>query len=102
MTAVADSVSALKAAREDRPELVICDVLMPGKNGLTVCSTFMRSRLFSAPILAISGHVSEDAAHAALEAGADAFIQKPIERESLLAEVAEWPARGERRAAEGA
>jgi CheY-like chemotaxis protein len=102
VTAASDGASALKAAREGRPDLVICDILMPGMDGLTVCSTFMRNKLMKVPILAISGHVSENAAHAAHEAGADAFIQKPIEREKLLSVVAEWLAVGELRGAAGA
>jgi CheY-like chemotaxis protein len=100
VTAVGDGASALKAAREDPPDLVVCDVLLPGTDGFTVCSTFKRSTMFKAPVLAVSGHVSEENTQAALAAGADGFISKPIERERLLAEVAEWLARGEKRAAE--
>jgi CheY-like chemotaxis protein len=102
VTAVGDGMSALKAAREDRPDLAICDLLMPGLDGFTVCSTFKRNKTFNAPILVVSGRVNEKDAQAALKAGADAFIQKPVEREKLLAAVAEWLAPGEKRAAEEA
>jgi len=94
VTTVADGTSALKAAHEDPPDLAICDLLMPGLDGLTLCTMFKRSRTFKAPILVLSGHVSEKDAAAALRAGADAFIPKPVEREKLLAAVAEWLAPG--------
>jgi len=101
VTAVGDGVSALKAAREDTPNLAICDLSMPGIDGFTVCSMFRRSKTPRVPILVLSGRVSEKDAQAALKAGADAFIQKPVEREKLLAAVAEWLAAASRQAAEG-
>ena len=100
VTAVANGASALKAAHEDQPDLAICDLLMPGLDGFTLCSMLKRSRTFRAPILVISGRVSEKDTQAAFKAGADAFIPKPVEREKLLTTVAEWLAIGEKRAAE--
>ncbi len=100
VTAVGDGASALRAARESRPDLVICDLLMPGLDGFTVCSTLKRNKAFAAPVLVVSGRTNEKDAQAALKAGADAFIPKPIEREKLLATVAEWLATGEERTAE--
>jgi DNA-binding response OmpR family regulator len=71
---------------------------MPGIDGFTLCSMFKRNKTFKAPILILSGRVSEKDEQAALRAGADAFIHKPVEREKLLATVAEWLAIGEKRA----
>jgi CheY-like chemotaxis protein len=100
VTSVPDGTAALKAAREDPPDLAICDLLMPGIDGFTLCSMFKRNKTFKAPILILSGRVSEKDEQAALRAGADAFIHKPVEREKLLATVAEWLAIGEKRATE--
>jgi len=100
VTAAANGTVAVKAAREDPPNLVICDLTMPGIDGFTVCSMFKRTRTFKAPVLVLSGRVSEKDHQDALGAGADAFISKPVEREKLLAAVAEWLAIGEERAAE--
>ena len=100
VTCVPDGTAALKAAREDPPDLVICDLLMPGIDGFTLCSMFRRHRTFRAPILVLSGRVSDKDEQAALRGGADAFIHKPVEREKLLATVAEWLAVGEKRATE--
>ena len=90
VTSVPDGAAALKAAREDPPDLAICDIAMPGVDGLMVCSLFKRNRTFKAPVLILSGHVSEKDMQAAKKAGADAFIPKPVEREKLLAAVAQW------------
>ena len=101
VTAVSGGTSALKAAPADPPDLAIVDLSMPGIDGFSVCSMFKRTKTFKAPVLVISGRLSEKDVQAALRAGADAFIAKPVEREKLLAEVAEWLAEGEKRAADG-
>ena len=100
VTSVPDGSAALKAAREDPPDLAICDLSMPGMDGFSISSMLKRTRTFKAPVLILSGRVSEKDIQAALKTGADAFIPKPIVRENLLATVAEWLAIGEKRAAE--
>ncbi len=100
VTGVPDGAAALKTAREDPPDLAICDLSMPNIDGFTLCSMFKRIKTFRAPILILSGRVSEKDEQAALRAGADAFIPKPVLREKLLATVSEWLAIGEQRAAQ--
>ena len=100
VTGVPDGMAALKAAREDPPDLAICDLSMPGIDGFAVCSLFKHNRTFKAPVLVLSGRVSERDIQTARKAGADAFISKPVEREKLLAAAAEWLAIGEKQAAE--
>lgn len=99
VTSVPEGTAALKAARETPPDLVICDLSMPVIDGFTVCSMLKRNRTFRSPILVLSGRVSEKDIQAARKAGADEFISKPVQREKLLAAVAEWLAIGEKRAA---
>ena len=100
VTAVSDGASALKSAPADPPDLAIVDLSMPGIDGFSVCSMFKRTKSFRAPVLVVSGRLSEKDIQDAKSAGADAFIPKPVEREKLLATVAEWLAVGEKRAAE--
>ena len=100
VTSVPDGTTALKVAREDPPDLAICDLSMPGIDGFAVSSLFKRNRTFKAPVLVLSGRVSDKDIQDALKAGADAFIPKPVVRENLLATVADWLAIGEKRAAE--
>jgi CheY-like chemotaxis protein len=101
VTSVANGMAAIAAARENPPDLAICDLSMPGIDGFSVCSMFKRSTMSKAPVLVLSGRVTEKDVQAALKTGADAFIPKPVEREKLLAAVAEWLAIGEKRATEG-
>ncbi len=100
VTSVPDGAAALKAVREDPPDLAICDLSMPGIDDFAVCSLFKRNRTLKAPVLVLSGRVSEKDIQAARKAGADEFISKPVERDKLLATVAERLAIGEERAAE--
>lgn len=101
VSGVANGAAAIKAAREDPPNLVICDLSMPGIDGFTVCSMFKHTKTFDAPVLVLSGRVKEKDRQDALAAGADAFIAKPVRREKLLSTVAEWLVVGEKRVAEG-
>jgi len=102
VTSVPDGVAALKAARDDTPDLTISDLSMPGIEGFTLCSMLKRDKTLKAPILVLSGRINEKDRQDALRAGADAFILKPVERENLLAMVAKWLATGGKRvAAEG-
>jgi CheY-like chemotaxis protein len=100
VTSVPDGMAALKAAREDTPDLAISDLSMPGIDGFTLCSMLKRDKMFRAPILVLSGRINEKDRQDALTAGADAFIPKPVRREGLLATVAEWLAEGEKRTTE--
>jgi CheY-like chemotaxis protein len=100
VTSVPDGTAAVRTAREDPPDLAICDLSMPGMDGFSVSSMLKRTKTFKAPVLILSGRVSEKDIQAALKTGADAFIPKPVVRENLLATVADWLAIGEKRAAE--
>ena len=101
VTGVANGNEALRAAREDPPDLAVCDLSMPGLDGFTVCSMLKRSGSGKAPVLVLSGRLSEKDVQDAQKAGADTFITKPVERAKLLATVAEWLVIGEERAAAG-
>ena len=100
VTSVPDGTAALKAAREDPPDLAISDLSMPGIDGFTLCSMLKRDKTFKAPILVLSGRISEKDHQDALRAGANAFVSKPVERESLLATVAKWLDEGEKPSSE--
>lgn len=65
--------------------LVVCDLVMPGVSGLEV---IRRARaLGGTPVLALSASVSAKSQQEALEAGAQAFLGKPFEAQTLLAQV---------------
>ena len=70
---VFDAVEAGRIVEADPPDLVVVDLLISGGAGLALCRT---ARAGSIPVLAVSALDSRDVA---LSAGADAFLQKPLD-----------------------
>jgi len=76
-----DAADAVGALAEERPQLAVIDLLISGGAGLELCRR-VHSR--GIPVLAVSSVVTRDAA---LEAGAAAFLQKPLEPLQLVSTV---------------
>ena len=89
VTGVLDGIAALKAAYADPPDLVLLDLIIPGIDGYGVCALLKRDRNFHAPIAILSGRTKEKDVKAAFDAGADAFLAKPINRQAMLAKISE-------------
>lgn len=89
VTAVEDGRKALKVVRDDAPDLVVLDLIMPGMDGYTLCSMLKRTQAFKAPIVILSGRAGEKDAQAAMDAGATVFVHKPVKSKELLAKVEE-------------
>jgi two-component system sensor histidine kinase RpfC len=86
---VNDGEQALDAVERQSPDLVILDRNMPGMGGMEALQALRlmsrgRERL---PVIMLSADVTTEAKREALEAGADAFLSKPIETLRLLNEV---------------
>jgi two-component system alkaline phosphatase synthesis response regulator PhoP len=70
---------------EDRPDLILLDVLMPKKNGLEVCRWIKQHpELKQIPVLLFTAKVGKKDRIAGEEAGADAYINKPFSADDLL------------------
>ena len=82
---VADGISALMAVGSDRPDLMILDIKIPQVDGLEVCRKIKADPKSKTAIIAISGQAENGAK--AIEAGADAFLSKPLDLEALLIQV---------------
>jgi len=65
---------------------IVADVRMPGMDGIELVRELARRRL-SLPVVLISGHADVPMAVAAIKAGADDFIEKPIDDAHLLAAI---------------
>ncbi len=89
VTTAENGVAALEIVKNDRPDLVVCDIVVPGMNGIELITRLRRECDYKAPILVVSAHVLERYQQAALAAGADAFLAKPVEKAELLARVKE-------------
>ena len=84
--AVADGLAALQCQIEQPSELLILDLMMPGKDGLEVCKA-LRSRGSATPILMLTAKSTELDRVLGLELGADDYLTKPFSLAELLARV---------------
>jgi PAS domain S-box-containing protein len=89
VTAVADGLAALSAARELSPELVLADVMMPGLDGFGLLKELRAGpRTARIPVLLLSARAGEESRLEGVEAGADDYLVKPFSARELLARVA--------------
>ncbi|HPC82648.1 MAG TPA: sigma-54 dependent transcriptional regulator [Thermoanaerobaculaceae bacterium] len=79
----ADAFAALDRIDREQPHAVLLDIKMPGMDGLGLLAN-LRSRGVDVPVIVLTGHGDEFTAASCLEAGADAFLDKPPERATLL------------------
>jgi CheY-like chemotaxis protein len=85
---------AIARAREARPDAVLADVVMPGKNGYEVCEAIKSDpALRHIPVLLLTGTFEAFDAERAKLAGADGFVTKPFEAQLLVDRVNELLAR---------
>jgi PAS domain S-box-containing protein len=85
---VADGLSALRAAREQAPDLVLTDVMMPGLDGFALLKELRQDeRLKTVPVILLSARAGEEARVEGMEAGADDYLVKPFSARELLARV---------------
>lgn len=81
-----DGEAGLEAARTGAPDLVILDVMLPGKNGFEVLQTLRREG-FAMPIIVLSARTGEMDKVTGLELGAEDYVAKPFSLAELLARV---------------
>ena len=84
----ADGPRGVAAARSERPDLIACDVNLPGMDGFAVLSELKGDpALAGVPILAVTALAMTGDREKVLAAGFDGYISKPIEPESFVAEL---------------
>jgi len=80
-----DGPEGLAAARHDRPDLIVLDLMLPGMDGLDVCREMRRES--STPIIMLTARVEESDKLVGLELGADDYLTKPFSPRELVARV---------------
>src|SRR5258707_13823143 len=97
----ADCDQGVKMAIEHRPDVILCDLLMPRSNGFHVCRAVRENPATKdTRIIVISGRDFPSDRQSAAEAGADDFLVKPIELSQLYEALAGTTSmRGETKAA---
>ena len=83
-----DAGQALTDIEQTRPDIVITDVIMPGKDGYEVCQ-FIKAHpdLNKIPVILMSGVVNRAVAERAFSAKADELLRKPFQPQDLIARV---------------
>ena len=84
---VEDGEAALAACATKRPDVLILDVMMPKRDGLSVCSEIRRTDP-ELPILMLTARNTERDKVTGLGAGADDYMTKPFGMEELFARIA--------------
>ncbi len=81
-----DGEAGIDLALKHRPEVILCDLLMPKANGFQVCRA-LRQQLQPAKIIVISGRDYGIDRDSAIEAGADEYLVKPVTWELLSSSI---------------
>src|SRR5207245_8671870 len=80
----ADAASALAQFEQNRPDVVITDVIMPEQDGYSVCSQIKQHPEFSeTPVVLMSGVVNKSVADKAVAGAEDEVIRKALQTEAL-------------------
>ncbi len=74
---------AFRLAQQERPDLILLDIMLPEKNGLQICRD-IKSDPDAPPIILISALGQQIDVEAGLAAGADDYIIKPFSPRSLI------------------
>lgn len=85
-----DGEQVMDILREEAPDLMILDVMMPRKNGFEVCAEVRANQRFkNLPILMLSAKGRDNEVSKGISVGADAYITKPFSTHELVEKVNE-------------
>ncbi len=80
-----DGMEALRVAREEKPDLIILDLMMPELGGLDVCKTLRKES--KVPIIIVTAKGEEIDMILGLELGADDYVTKPFSPKLLITKI---------------
>jgi CheY-like chemotaxis protein len=88
VTTVGNGRLAIEKAQELRPDIILCDIIMPEKDGYEVCDFVKKSTtLGHVPVLLLTGAFEPFDQDRASRVGCDGFLAKPFEPQTLIAKV---------------
>lgn len=85
VTGVSDGLTALREVEENRPDLVLLDIMMPGIDGFEVCRRLKEnSNTKDIPVVMLTAKKSSADQARGLEVGADAYVTKPFKSGRII------------------
>ena len=81
-----DGLTAVELATEKRPDLILLDIMLPGKNGFEILQSIKQEKL-KTPIIMLTAKSQMNDKLQGLENGADDYITKPFHTRELLARI---------------
>ncbi len=88
-----DGDTALQLARDERPDIVVLDWMMPGQDGLSVCRALRQEqdpKLAEVPVVLITGRADAKDTAAGFNAGVTDYLTKPFKPTHLVARLQSW------------
>ena len=83
-----DGEEALKKARQEKPDLIILDLMLPKIDGYKTCRLLKFDQKYrDIPIIMVTARVEEEDKRLGMETGADEYITKPFEWPGLLEKI---------------
>lgn len=83
-----DGVQGIELAKSSLPDLILCDIMMPGTTGYEVLTQIREHAPTSkTPFVFVTASVEKRDVEAALKLGANGYVHKPFETEVLVAEI---------------
>lgn len=85
VTGADHGLEALQKVKEEKPDIMILDVMMPHMDGITVCKEIRNNpETADLPIVMLSGKTHLNAVEEGLQAGANRYLPKPTARTDLI------------------
>ena len=85
-----DGREGFEKAKTEKPDLIILDLMLPRMHGYKVCGLLKKDTMYAkTPIILFTAKAQEEDVKLGQEVGADAYIIKPFEPETLLAKIKE-------------
>lgn len=81
----ADAAAARTLLRQQRIDLVVLDIMLPGEDGLSLCRHLAETS--STPVILLTAMAGQDQRVAGLEIGADDYVTKPFDPRELVARI---------------
>ena len=78
-----DALTAVSTARDTHPDLIVLDIGLPGGDGFQVMER-LKDLMILTPVIVVSAKESGPNRKRALQAGAQAFFQKPVDRVQFM------------------